>query len=585
MRKRSIILPFLCLFAMMSMTAQEATPGNNAQVACPLAKVDVEQLPDLNVPRTGHRTLCFEQEIIAIGGHTSGFVPTATAEYYANGEWHLIPTVYEHDGGFSVKLEDGKVLIVGGAEKHLGIGQTFAAETYNPEQHQFEGFGCTDRKRTLACGTRLDNGKVVISGNWYADDAIEIFDGKGKFEVVKDVAQHRALPYIFQTSPDDAIIFGSRDNYGKALDTILIDHLKGEPYQEVLFDTWRPMEHHLNHDYEDSFIGNQSKGEYAWLFPVVNKDEQIAIAQANGSKISLLPTASPVPMKSPWGQRIFYYSFIVDRKAQRAYLFGHHKDPTDNSRIYAVCIEYGKTTKGRKALLTLYYSDPLPYHGGTQPALTPDGDIVIVGGANGKEGKQQTNDNFHPTSTVYLLHFGTPLYAAGKNGLLWMWIAGIGGIAVLLLGAFFIRRHRRQRQKDDISPSAEPQASPKFITGTGKLVADNKTMMERIEELMISEKLFLDSELKVTNIASRIGTHRNYIADCLKTHEGCSFNQYVNRFRIDYAKRLLHYHPEKKIATISLESGFANETSFYRTFKAIVGMTPKEWLASTKKKS
>ena len=98
-------------------------------------------------------------------------------------------------------------------------------------------------------------------------------------------------------------------------------------------------------------------------------------------------------------------------------------------------------------------------------------------------------------------------------------------------------------------------------------------------------RLFLDSELKVTNIASRIGTHRNYIADCLKTHEGCSFNQYVNRFRIDYAKRLLHYHPEKKIATISLESGFANETSFYRTFKAIVGMTPKEWLASTKKKS
>jgi AraC-like DNA-binding protein len=29
-----------------------------------------------------------------------------------------------------------------------------------------------------------------------------------------------------------------------------------------------------------------------------------------------------------------------------------------------------------------------------------------------------------------------------------------------------------------------------------------------------------------------------------------------------------------------MESGFANETSFFRTFKAIVGMTPSEWKSS-----
>ena len=35
----------------------------------------------------------------------------------------------------------------------------------------------------------------------------------------------------------------------------------------------------------------------------------------------------------------------------------------------------------------------------------------------------------------------------------------------------------------------------------------------------------------------------------------------------------------KKIADIYIESGFANEGSFFRTFKAVTGMTPKEWLS------
>lgn len=38
--------------------------------------------------------------------------------------------------------------------------------------------------------------------------------------------------------------------------------------------------------------------------------------------------------------------------------------------------------------------------------------------------------------------------------------------------------------------------------------------------------------------------------------------------------------PDAKLTTVSMESGFANETSFFRVFKAITGLTPKEWLAS-----
>ena len=110
----------------------------------------VRRLPDLNVPRTGHAAFCVNGEVTVVGGHTSGFVPTQTAEYYAGGKWHLMSTVYTHDDGLYLPLSSGKVLLAGGHHEPLGIGQTFRVEMYHPATHTFEGFGCLEQKRSMA---------------------------------------------------------------------------------------------------------------------------------------------------------------------------------------------------------------------------------------------------------------------------------------------------------------------------------------------------------------------------------------------------------------------------------------------------
>ena len=101
----------------------------------------------------------------------------------------------------------------------------------------------------------------------------------------------------------------------------------------------------------------------------------------------------------------------------------------------------------------------------------------------------------------------------------------------------------------------------------------------RICQLMEEEQPYLNSELKVADVAKSLATNASYISSCVNALRGSSFNQFVNSYRIDYAKKLLRQHPDKKVSEVWALSGFANETSFFRTFKAMTGQTPTEWRA------
>ena len=58
----------------------------------------------------------------------------------------LFLTCVLHDHGMAVPMKSGKVLVCGGANEPLGIGQTYTAEWYDPATHTCEGFGCMDMK-------------------------------------------------------------------------------------------------------------------------------------------------------------------------------------------------------------------------------------------------------------------------------------------------------------------------------------------------------------------------------------------------------------------------------------------------------
>ena len=548
---------------------------------CPIVKVEVEQLPDLNIPRAGHQLFFANGEYVVAGGHTSGFVPTQTAEYYSDGEWHTLQMVYNHDTGYSLPLSNGLVLLGGGSSEPIGIGQTFLAELYDPATHTFDGFNSMERKRTWCSALELDSGRVVIAGNWYHDDGIEVFNSRQKrFIYIKDVAQGRVCPYIFRTAKDDAIIFGSCSTRGDSLRLTYADRLKGDTLHIPLFETWQPLMVGFHHNWA-SQTGDERKGQYSYLLPVEDSTGQVAIARADGGRFELLPTACPVPMKSPWGGISYSSPVIADRQNCRAYMLGidanFRENPDKPFRLYVLCIDYDQVTADRPAPLTLGYTDPMTTVP-EMPILTPDGDLLLAGGNLGLS-------NFTPSASVLLLHLRQQTaQAPATANRRWLLLA-LAGVVLLVLVFYVVRRRQAHRGSDPaVRPASHEGLSPcepcePTEAEAPEAVSEaDRQLMERIRQLMEHERLYTNSNLKVSDVAARLNTNSRYVSECIRRSEGTTFSGYVNRYRIGYAQRLMLNGPKKKVSTFYLEAGFANESTFFRTFKAIVGTTPKEWM-------
>ena len=544
--------------------AQEAVTGTDSlgsasgacpHDCCPMVKIEAERLPDLNMPRFSNLALfCQNGELTIFGGHTTGFVMTPTAEYYSDGKWHQIPMTYNHDYGLCVRLSSGKLLLGGGGTQNLGIGQSFETEVYNPDTHTFSNYGCLDRKRFHSTGIELDSGRVVIAGNWYTKDGIEIYDTlTNTFSFVKEVAQPRSHSYIFRTAKDNVMILSSISDRGDTITAPIVDRLKGEPFTVPLFETWFPLYAHNDINSEDSFIGDASEGDYAYLMPLMNSEGQVAIAQVRDTVFTLLPTVCPIPTESDWGHIQWLGSILVDRQAHRGYLIGTNAD----CRQFILAIDYA----AEPANLTVYYTDPMPDAGCYQPVISPNGDLYIVGGTNAK------HSNFNPLPSVLCYRLGRPASEAPNQGavhlILWIVLA-LAIVTAISLLLFFRLKHKKAHSIESEAPEA------------------NVLLMQQITQLMEEKRPYLNSDLKILDIASQLGVRQSELSACINTFKGCSFSQFVNSYRVAYAQQLMREQSDIKMSQVGQESGFANDTTFYRVFKTITGLTPSEWLASMK---
>lgn len=512
-------------------------------------KIAFERLPSLEAPRGNHQTLLLNGEITVVGGHTTGYKPLETLEYYKGGSWHSLPTTWPHDGGAFAQLPDGKLFMAGGHAEAFGIGQSWGAELYDPVTHTFSPIGIMERKRTQASAQILPDGRVLIAGNWYGPDGIEVYTPGEGFSAIKELEPGWSFPNILVSSRDDVLLLGCLDPYGNFAGAS-VDRLRGPSFEVPLLEQWVPF-------FSYGASCNEFKiADYTYLILAYSRtDGRAAILKISGEDFSVLELESPLPETSPSGDSIHWSGKPqVDRSARVAWIQGFDVP----GRIYFARISYDATFDGGKASVQYYYaengSEEFPK---ARALLLPGGKMFLAGGVAQAEGADVvTDDNFHPYADVYLFHTEDP----EKAGMpVWAIVAGV----LLLAGAIVLIASRRKK------------ASPEEVAEKQQKL--NEDLMEEMSRLIQEKELFLRKDLRVADIAQELATNQTYVSLLVNNLSGDNFATMIGGYRIRYAQKLMREHPEMVHADVAEASGFASRTAFLRTFKAQTGLTPTEW--------
>lgn len=83
-------------------------------------------------------------------------------------------------------------------------------------------------------------------------------------------------------------------------------------------------------------------------------------------------------------------------------------------------------------------------------------------------------------------------------------------------------------------------------------------------------------EIKLDDLAKKVSLSNHYLCKCFKKVTGRTIFEYIEQMRIQNSCYLLRA-TDLSIMEIALESGFNSVNFFNRTFKKIMGVTPKEY--------
>ncbi len=186
-----------------------------------------------------------------------------------------------------------------------------------------------------------------------------------------------------------------------------------------------------------------------------------------------------------------------------------------------------------------------------------------------------------------------------KKQLVWY-----GSIVLLALGSilfFYIKKKKRielekktlQEQyitlkqtieNKTFSPSSEaekviPQKEEKPYKNSSLTDTDREKYKASILEVMKEEKPYLDPDLRLAELASKLGMSTSHFSEVLHYCFKENFYNFINFYRVLEAQELMKkpHYKETKIIAIAFDAGFKSKTTFNRVFKNYTGQTPSEY--------
>jgi tetratricopeptide (TPR) repeat protein len=104
-----------------------------------------------------------------------------------------------------------------------------------------------------------------------------------------------------------------------------------------------------------------------------------------------------------------------------------------------------------------------------------------------------------------------------------------------------------------------------------------KVVFNKLLFSLENEKVYKDSELTLSKLASIIKSNEKYVSAAISTYTNMNYNNFINSYRIQEAKILIYENNGMNINEVMYASGFNSRTTFYDAFKKHTGMSPKQF--------
>jgi len=107
-----------------------------------------------------------------------------------------------------------------------------------------------------------------------------------------------------------------------------------------------------------------------------------------------------------------------------------------------------------------------------------------------------------------------------------------------------------------------------------------------LEDLFQDKSVYLEKELSLIKTAELLNTNTSYLSAFINKEYNCGFNQFINKYRIQYSCELLCNREMDKytIEGIAELSGYNSKSVFNQAFKKATGVNPSFYRIATLKK-
>jgi AraC-like DNA-binding protein len=217
----------------------------------------------------------------------------------------------------------------------------------------------------------------------------------------------------------------------------------------------------------------------------------------------------------------------------------------------------------------------------------------------GLRGARSTSGSERVMRWIFLLSYGTCLTlglivpsmaSSPEQSQLWKQNAVIVCVLLIVVTTHGLIRFRLQHplaESDAAGAGVEVDTSHasaltvELIPTNERIASDEEHIIaQRMLQQLLEQRWYLQADLKVAGLAALLGVAEYKVSRAITLVLGiANFNQFINRYRIEYAQRLLAdtANAHWPILVIGLESGFASLGPFNRAFKSIVGSTPSDF--------